>query len=81
MVVIDERGRIVLPKEVRRRLGISDKHRILVRVRDDNVIELHILDKLYESVTRTFEEKFRDWKEEEHEASKLLSKMMKNGDN
>ncbi len=81
MVIIDERGRLILPKEVRRRLGISGKHRILVKVRDDDIIELHILDKLYESVTRVFEEKFKYWKEEEHEASKLLFKMMQNGDN
>ncbi|RLE67562.1 MAG: AbrB family transcriptional regulator [Thermoprotei archaeon] len=81
VVTLDERGRIVLPVEVRRRLGVKGKRKILLRVREDDVIELTILNKLYDSVVKAFEDKFKDWKEESHEASKLLSEIVSHGDN
>jgi len=77
VVTLDERGRIVIPMEVRRRLGIRGKRKVLLRIREDNVVELVILNRLYDSVVKVFEDKFKDWKEEDHEASKLLSEMMK----
>ncbi|OYT30647.1 MAG: AbrB family transcriptional regulator [Thermofilum sp. ex4484_79] len=77
VVTLDERGRIVIPIEVRKRLGIRGKRKVLLRIREDNVIELIILNKLYDSVVKVFESKFKDWKEKDHEASKLLSEMMK----
>ncbi len=80
MVTLDERGRIVLPVEVRRKLGIEGRRRVLLRVREDNVIEVIILSKLYDSVVKEFEDKFKDWREESHEASKLLSEIVGHGD-
>jgi len=80
VVSIDERGRIVLPAEVRRRLGLKSKRKVLIRVRDDGVIELIIMDKIYNDIARVFEEKFKNWREEDHEASKLLLRVMKSGD-
>lgn len=77
VVVIDSRGRILIPSEVRKRLGIRGGSRLLVRVRDDNVIELVPLDKLFEEVSKIFEDRFRDWREEDHEASKLLEALVK----
>ena len=73
VVVIDEQGRLVLPSEVRRHLGIKGRGRVLIRVRDDGIIELYSLNKLYEELSRVFEERFNGWKEEGHEASRLLS--------
>ncbi len=79
VVIIDERGRMVLPAEVRRRLGIRKGSRVLLRVTSDSSAEIIILDRLYEEVSKIFDEKFRDWKEEDHEASKMLE-MMLSGD-
>jgi len=79
VVTLDERGRIVLPVEVRRRLGIKGRRKVLLRVREDNVVELTILNKLYDSVVEVFEDKFKNWREEDHEASKLLLEIMDHG--
>ncbi len=79
VVNIDERGRLVLPAEIRRRLGLKGKRKVLIRVRDDGIIELIVMDKIYNDIARVFEEKFKNWKEENHEASKLLMRVMKSG--
>jgi len=71
VVSIDERGRIVLPAEVRRRLGLKGKRKVLIRVRDDDVVELIVMDKIYNDIVRVFEEKFKNWREEDHEASTI----------
>ncbi len=34
-------------------------------------------DKLYEKVSKVFQEKLRDWNEEEHEATKLLTRLLR----
>ena len=34
-------------------------------------------DKLYEKVSKVFQEKLRDWNEEEHEATKLLTTLLR----
>ena len=80
VVTSDERGRIVLPAEVRQRLGIKGKRKVLLRVREDNVIEVTILNKLYHNVVKVFEDKFKNWKEENHEASKPLMEIVSHGD-
>ncbi|AEM39618.1 transcriptional regulator, AbrB family [Pyrolobus fumarii 1A] len=72
VVRLDSRGRILLPREVREALGLREGSKIAIRVRSDNVIELVPLDKLYERVSRVFREKMRDWREEEHEATRVL---------
>jgi len=79
VVVMDKRGRIVIPAEVRRRLGLKGGHRVLLRVKDDGM-ELLIIDRIYGDVVAVFEEKFKGWKEEDHEASKLLGRMVGLGD-
>ena len=77
VVAVDERGRVLIPGEVRRRLGIRGKSKLLLRVRNDGVIELVPLDKLYKEVSRIFEDKFRDWREEFHDASRILMETMR----
>ncbi len=51
----------------------------MLKVRGDTV-ELLILDRIYEDLAAVFEERFRDWREEDHEASRLLGRMMGLGD-
>ncbi|RLG84822.1 MAG: AbrB family transcriptional regulator [Thermoprotei archaeon] len=77
VVSIDERGRVLIPGEVRRRVGLKGRSRVLVRVREDGVIELVPLEKLFSEVSKIFEEKFRGWREEEHEASRILEDLVR----
>ncbi len=77
VVSIDDRGRIIIPGEVRRRLNIKSGARIILRVRKDDIVELIPLSRLSEEVSRIFEDKFKDWREDLHEASKLLERMVK----
>jgi len=77
VVSIDERGRILLPSELRRRLGLRKGDKVVIKVRDEGVIELYLLSRLYSKVSNVFEEKFKNWREEDHEASKLLFKMVR----
>ncbi len=77
VVTINERGRIVLPSEVRRLLGIKGKSKVIIKVRSNGIIELIPFNKIYNEVARVFEEKFQGRKEEDHEASKLLFKLVK----
>ncbi len=76
VVTIDERGRIVIPAEVRRRLGIRGKRRVLLRVKGSGSLEIVLSDRIYEEVARAFEEKFKGWREEDHEASRLALRMV-----
>ena len=77
VVTLDVRGRVLIPGEVRRKLGIRGRSKLLLRVRDDGVIELIPLNKLYTEVSRVFEVKFRGWREESHEASRILEELMR----
>ena len=47
---------------------------------DERVVELIAMDKIYNDIVRVFEEKFRNWREEEHEASKLIMKAVESED-
>jgi len=77
VVAIDERGRILIPGKIRKILGVKGKDRFLLRVRDDGVIELIPLGKMYSVVSKIFENKFKGWREESHEASKILKELVK----
>jgi len=76
VVLVDERGRLVLPGALRKSLNLKGRSRVVLRLRDDGVVELIPLCKLRREVEEVFREKFRDWREEDHEASKLLRKMV-----
>ena len=76
IVQLDQRGRLVLPRDVREALGLNEGSRLLVKLREDGVIELIPLDNLYERVSSIFRRKLRDWSEEDHEASRLLEELV-----
>ena len=76
VVFIDNRGRLVIPREIRRFMGIEKGCKVIVRVRNEDVIEVVILDKLRNKLAKIFNDKFRGWREEDHEASKFLSKLV-----
>jgi len=77
VIQIDNRGRIIIPWEIRRKVGIKPRDKIIIRLRADNIIELIPFNKLYKEVSEVFKDKFKDWREEDHEATKLLMKMVK----
>lgn len=77
VVQIDKRGRIIIPREIRRKIGIKPMDKMVVRIRSDGVIEVFPFDRLYREVSRVFEEKFRGWREESHEATEVLRGMVK----
>jgi len=77
--IVDDRGRIVVPAEVRRRAGLRAGSRVVVRVKSGGVVEIIPLDRLLEEVAAIFEEKLKSWREEEHEASRFLEELVEGG--
>jgi len=76
VVNVDDRGRIILPLEVRRRLGLRKGSRLILRLRGDRGLEAVPLQRELEEVAGMFVEKFKGWREGDHEASKILIKMV-----
>ena len=59
VVVVDDKGRIVIPGRVRRKLGLSSGSRLLLVELDDNVIVLRKIDvrRILEAIAREVREK------------------------
>lgn len=76
-VTIDEKGRLVLPKDARRRAGIKPRSRLLVEVRGPGIIELRDYEMLSLAVQKVAAKKLAGWKEEKHREEKLLFKLSK----
>lgn len=72
LVSVDDRGRVLLPREVRERLGIRGRDRLVLRLRSDGVIEMYRLEELRAAVEEVARRKLRGWREEDHEATRLL---------
>jgi AbrB family looped-hinge helix DNA binding protein len=73
MVVVDDRGRIHLPDDVRKRLGLKRGSKLILRILADGSLEAVPLEKVVDA----FRRKLAGWKEEEHEATATLLKMVK----
>ncbi len=80
VVSVDERGRIALPKGVREKAGIKAPGRVVVWVRGDGVVEVYSYEKLLEDVRKRIGSKLRGWREEDHEASRVLEELVRRGD-
>lgn len=76
-VTIDEKGRILLPSDARRKAGIRPKAKLLVEVRGAGVIELKDYDLLTQEVRKVAAKKLTGWKEDEHKEEKLLMRLSK----
>ncbi len=72
MVVVDDRGRMLLPADLRRRLGLRRGHRLVLRVAEDGRLELLPLERELERVSEVFRRRFAGWREEDHEATAAL---------
>ena len=64
-----------MPRSVGDEAGIKSSSRVIVRVCEGR-IELIPFDTLKEEVVRVTSRAFRGWREEEHEASKLLREIV-----
>lgn len=74
-VTIDEKWRLVLPKEVRRRAGIKPKSKLLVEVKGPGIIELRDSEVLFRRVQQIAARKLTGWREDEHREEKLLFRL------
>jgi bifunctional DNA-binding transcriptional regulator/antitoxin component of YhaV-PrlF toxin-antitoxin module len=74
-VTLDERGRVLLPSDARRKAGIKPKAKLLVEVRGAGVIELKDYDALSRQVRKVAAKKLSGWREEEHREDKLLMRL------
>ena len=76
VVRLDDRGRLVLPRDLREAIGLREGSRLLVRLRDKSIIELIPLDELHARVMEVFRRKLREWREEDHEAARLIESLV-----
>ena len=77
MVTVDEKGRVVLPKELRERLSIRPRDKVVVRLREDGIVELYKFDELKAYVEEVADRKLSTWREEDHEATRLLERLVR----
>jgi AbrB family looped-hinge helix DNA binding protein len=76
-VTVDEKGRIVLPKKVREKARIKANSRLVAEAKGEGRIELFDPDLLMMRAQEIGSRKLADWREEDHEAAELLSRLMK----
>ena len=72
---IDEKGRILLPHDARRKAGIGPRAKLLVEVRGRGIIELKDYERLTREVEKVAAKKLTGWKEEEHKEENLLTRL------
>lgn len=75
-VAIDKKGRLVLPKKVREEARIGLNARLVVRAIDEGRIELFDPELLLKKAQEIGARKLAGWREEEHEAARLIVALM-----
>jgi AbrB family looped-hinge helix DNA binding protein len=75
-VAIDKKGRLVLPKKVREEARICLNARLVVRAIDEGRIELFDPELLLKKAQEIGARKLAGWREEEHEAARLIAALM-----
>ena len=81
LVTVDEKGRIVLPDDVRKEAGIKPKSKLLVEAHGEGVLELRDYDLLLEEVHKVAAKKLSGWREDEHTKEKLLMRLVRDSRN
>uniref|UniRef100_A0A7J3X8N6 AbrB/MazE/SpoVT family DNA-binding domain-containing protein n=1 Tax=Thermofilum pendens TaxID=2269 RepID=A0A7J3X8N6_THEPE len=76
VVTVDDRGRVLLPVDVRRRLGLRKGSKLILRVVEGGRLEAIPLERELERVAEVFKRKFAGWREEDHEATTTLLGMV-----
>ncbi|MBO3802001.1 MAG: AbrB/MazE/SpoVT family DNA-binding domain-containing protein [Candidatus Brockarchaeota archaeon] len=73
---IDNKGRILIPRSIRKKMGIRGGVKVILRLKEDNIVEIIPIDKLYIEVAEIFRNKFKGWNEESHEATKIIESLV-----
>ncbi len=76
-VTVDKKGRLVLPKTVREEARINVNSRLVARAKGEGRVELFDPDLLMKKAQEFGSGKLAGWKEEDHEATELLSKLVR----
>jgi AbrB family looped-hinge helix DNA binding protein len=72
---VDEKGRVLLPSDARRKAGIGPRAKLLVEVLGTGIIELKDYNHLTREVQKVAAKKLGGWKEQEHKEDKLLVRL------
>jgi AbrB family looped-hinge helix DNA binding protein len=77
VVTVDDRGRILLPADVRRKLGLRKGSKLILWVAEGGRLEAVPLERELERVAEVFRRKFAGWREEDHKVTAALLEMVK----
>ena len=78
-ISMDEKGRIVLPKNLRMAAGVQAPSLLVATVKGEGRIELVAVDAEMSRARHIAKRKLSGWREEDHEASKLAVRMASSG--
>ena len=70
-VEIDAKGRVVIPKDIREKSGISAPSELFVTVEDEGRISLQSIETNLRNAQQIGRRKLRSWTEEDHEEDRL----------
>ncbi|MCJ7610413.1 AbrB/MazE/SpoVT family DNA-binding domain-containing protein [Candidatus Bathyarchaeota archaeon] len=73
--VVDEKGRLVLPKRIRDEAQIRARSKLVIRAIGEGRIELFDPDLLMRRAQDLGSRKLVGWQEEDHEASEVLKEL------
>ncbi len=79
-VEIDPKGRVVIPKDVRERSGISAPGELLVTVEGVGKITLQSTEVTLKKAQRVGRKKLRSWSESRHEEDRLAHELAREED-
>jgi len=72
---VDEKGRLVIPKKIREAAGLEAPGQLLLVMLRRGRIELVRVDPEMKSAKEIAKMKFKGWREEDHEAERLASRL------
>jgi len=71
-VELDSKGRVVIPKDIRKQSGISAPSELVVTVEGEGRISLQSVDVNLKNAQRIARRRLRCWTEERHEEDRLV---------
>jgi len=75
VVTIDRKGRLLLPKGIRKAAKLSAPGNLLVKVKSAGRVELFSVDSEMMKARRVAERKLANWREDDHEATRLVHRL------
>jgi len=78
-VEIDEKGRVVIPKDVRVKSGISTPGRLILTVEGSGKIGLQSIETNLRKAQEIARRKLSSWREERHDEDRLALRLTREG--